>query len=393
MKWFPAIVLGVIAAVAAAAQAPPSTHVPGTVAAVNAQAGQVSVKTEKGETLNFSTTEKTQILHAEPGVTDPRQWSKITVSDIVAGDEVVAYFRGSADQNPLVATALVIRTKTDLGQLAARQLEDWKKRGTTGIVTAVDPAANTVGIKVGMRTVTVQANEKTSFHRYSPDSAAAADAKPSTLAEVKAGDQLKVLGNKTADGGTIAAEVVYAGAFRQIPALIVSIDPSTHQMKVTDLDTKKPLFIRINNDTTMKKLPPEMAQMLARQFARGGRGGGGGGYARGQGQGQGGSGFAPGQGQQGQGGGEGRGAGRGMGGGRRGDVNAILDALPALQLAELKPKDAIMVTTTVGSDPGKVTATFLLAGVEDVLRAAPTATRDLMSGWNMGGGGGGGEGQ
>ncbi len=73
-----------------------------------------------------------------------------------------------------------------------------------------------------------------------------------------------------------------------------------------------------------------------------------------------------------------------MGGaGRRGDMNAMLDALPALQLAELKAKDAIMVTTTVGSDPVKVTATFLLAGVEDVLRAAPTATRDLMSGWNM----------
>jgi hypothetical protein len=26
------------------------------------------------------------------------------------------------------------------------------------------------------------------------------------------------------------------------------------------------------------------------------------------------------------------------------------------------------------------------------LRAAPTATRDIMSGWNLGGGGGGGEG-
>ena len=84
----------------------------------------------------------------------------------------------------------------------------------------------------------------------------------------------------------------------------------------------------------------------------------------------------------------GRGAGRG---GRGGDVNAMLDSLPGLQLAELKPKDAIMVTTTEGSDPEKVTATFLLAGVEDILRAAPTATRDLMSGWNVGGGGGEGQ--
>jgi len=307
----------------------------------------------------------------------------------VAGDEVVAYFRGSADQKPLIATTLIIRTKTDLTQLAARELEDWKKRGTTGIVAAVDPSANTISVKVGARTVTVQAGEKTAFHRYSPDSAAAADAQPSTLAEVKAGDQLKVLGNKTADGGTIAAEVVYAGAFRQIPALIASIDPATGELKVTDLDTKKPLFIRINKDTVMKKLPPEIAQMLAMRFGRGGRGPG-----RGQGR----NGFAPNQ-DQAQGGGPGRFAGRGGmrggGGGRGGDLNTMLDGLPALQLADLKPKDAIMVTTTIGTDPGKVTATFLLAGVEDVLRAAPTATRDLMSGWNMGGGGegGGGEGQ
>src|SRR5262249_53078100 len=114
MKWFPAIVLGAAAAVAAAAQAPPSTHLPGTVSAVNAQAGQVTVKTEKGD-LTFSTTEKTQILHALPGISDPKQWATITVADIAAGDEVVVYFRGSAEQNPLAATALVVRTRSDLG--------------------------------------------------------------------------------------------------------------------------------------------------------------------------------------------------------------------------------------------------------------------------------------
>ena len=46
-----------------------------------------------------------------------------------------------------------------------------------------------------------------------------------------------------------------------------------------------------------------------------------------------------------------------------------------------------MVSTTQGSDPGKVTAITLLAGVEPILTAAPTATRDIMSGWNLGGGG------
>jgi hypothetical protein len=67
----------------------------------------------------------------------------------------------------------------------------------------------------------------------------------------------------------------------------------------------------------------------------------------------------------------------------------MLERLPAMPLSDLKPKDAIMVSTTMGSDPTHVTAIMLLAGVESILTAAPNATRDIMSGWNLGGGGGG----
>jgi hypothetical protein len=65
----------------------------------------------------------------------------------------------------------------------------------------------------------------------------------------------------------------------------------------------------------------------------------------------------------------------------------MLDRLPPIQLADLKPGDAIMVSTTTGRDPGRVTATTLLAGVEPLLTASPSSTRDIMSGWNLGSGG------
>jgi hypothetical protein len=353
MKFIPAILI----AVAAMAQTT-SNHVPGAVTAIDAQANQVTIKTAQGD-LTFTANEKTQILHAQAGVADPKQWAKMKVSEIAPGDEVVAYYRGAADQKPLLATTLVVRTKADLGQLTQNQLDDWKKRGTSGTVSAVDPAAKTITLKVGQRTVTVQANDKTSFHRYSPDSAKPSDAKASTLAEVKPGDQANVLGNKSEDGSTVTAEMVYAGSFRQLAATIISVDPATGEMKVTDLATKKPLTIRVTSDSTMKKLPEQMAQMLARRY-QGGRGGAPGGFAGGR-------------------------------GGRGGDIGQMLDRLPAIQLAELKPKDAIMVSTTMGSDPSKVTAVMLLAGVEPVLTAAPTATRDIMGGWNLGGGDAGGQ--
>jgi len=360
-----------LAAVAFAQTA--SNHLPGTVKSVNAAANQVSVSTTQGE-LTFTTSDRTQILRAQPGVADPKQWPKITLGDIGPGDEVVAYFRGAADQKPLVATSLVIRTKADLNQMAQSQLDDWKRRGVSGTASAVDPAAKTITLKVGQRTVTVQAADKTLFREYSPDSAKPADAKPSTLADVKVGDQVNVLGNKNADGTMIEAEQVYSGTFRQLAALINSVDPATGELRVTDLATKKPLVIRVAPDTTMKKLPEEMAAMLARRYQGGGRGGAapeGAPSLEGRGRGPGGPG----------------GPGRG-GPGRGGDIGQMLDRLPSIQLPDLKAKDAIMVSTTLGSDPSKVTAVMLLAGVEPILTAAPTATRDIMSGWNLGGGAG-----
>jgi hypothetical protein len=66
-----------------------------------------------------------------------------------------------------------------------------------------------------------------------------------------------------------------------------------------------------------------------------------------------------------------------------------LERLPSIPLADLKAGDAVMVSTTMGSDPSHVTAVMLLAGVEPLLTAAPNSARDIMSGWNLGGGGGG----
>jgi hypothetical protein len=70
----------------------------------------------------------------------------------------------------------------------------------------------------------------------------------------------------------------------------------------------------------------------------------------------------------------------------------MLDRSPAIQISDLKTGDAVLVLTTMGSDPSHVTLVQLLAGVDPILTAAPNSTRDLMGGWNLGGGGGG-EGQ
>jgi hypothetical protein len=338
------------------AQTPPPqrSQVSGTISAVNAAANQLSLKSDKGDVVEVSTTDRTLVLRIPPGETDPKKGSKVPLNSLTAGDRAVIV--GPAPTGSTWnATAVLVMTRGDIASLQQKDQDDWKKRGVTGTVTTLDPAAKTVGIKSGSHVYTIQPTDKTSWSRYSPDSARFADAKPSSFAEVKAGDQLRVLGNKSEDGAAIQAEKIVFGSFRQLAATITSVDAAKGELVVKDLATKKPLVIRVESDSSMRRLPDQMARMLARRYAPGA------------------SAEAP------PAGGGGRGG---------GDIGQMLDNLPAMPLSELKAGDAIMISTTQGSDPGRVTAITLLAGVEPLLTASPTAARDIMSGWNLGGGGG-----
>jgi hypothetical protein len=383
MKFFGVIVLAALAVcssgVWAQAQPAPGGTVPrsqvaGLVAAVEAPDNRISLKTDKGDMVTITTTPRTLILHMPPGETDVHKAVKMTVADLSVGDRVVALFRGDPGLKTVEATSLVVRTKSDLDKIAKAEQEDWQRRGTTGQVVALDPAAKTITLKAGQRSITVQASDQTDYHRYAPDSARFSDAKPSAFAEIQVGDQVRVLGDRSADRTSVKAERIVAGIFPQIAATVISIDPTAGEMRVTDLATKKPLIIRVNSDSILRKLDPAMAAILARRYGPGGRGPAESGPDSSEGRGA----------QRGGGmGGMNRGGGRGPG-----DIGQMLDRLPPLQLSELKRGDAIMVCTTLGT-AGRVTAITLLAGVEPLLTASPSSTRDIMSGWNLGGGGGG----
>ena len=73
------------------------------------------------------------------------------------------------------------------------------------------------------------------------------------------------------------------------------------------------------------------------------------------------------------------------GGGGSGDPQQMLSRAPAIQLADLKKGDAIMVVSTDGAT--EVTAITLLAGVEPLLEA-PAASQSLLNNWSMNSGAG-----
>lgn len=367
----------------ALAQAPETPakldRVIGEVTAVDGGRKELAVKTDAGAVITAALDEKTIYLRVAPGEKDLKKAARITLEQTSVGDRV--YVRGhmATDQKSIAAVTVMIMTKAELAQKHERDREEWRRRGVAGPVTAINPETKEITISTrtreGTKPVVIEAGERVVFRRYSPDSVRFSDAKPGSFADLKAGDQLRALGDKNADGTRIKAEEIVSGSFRNVAGEIRAIDASAGEIKLTDLVTHKQVTIRVTTDTTLHRLPPWMAMMLARR--EGGRPESGGPAGAGRPEGtrpmpgdaRGGTAPEPG----------------GAGGMRRGgmDFQDMLERMPALTLAELKTGDAIMLSATNGTDASRVTAINLLAGVEPLLTRAPQGGQEIFGTWNF----------
>ena len=52
-----------------------------------------------------------------------------------------------------------------------------------------------------------------------------------------------------------------------------------------------------------------------------------------------------------------------------GDFQDMLERMPAIALAEIKPGEVIAVSSTIGADPSRLTAITLVTGVDAILAA------------------------
>ena len=155
------------------------------------------------------------------------------------------------------------------------------------------------------------------------------------------------------------------------------------EIKIEVLGSKQQLTVVINNDSMMRHIPPQIAMFIGRA-AQGGLSGGPGGPAPGGGPQASGmrpmpqGGDTPRPAPQGGPGGPGGAPGMqrpGMEGG--GDFQDMLERMPVLTLADIKPGDVLAVSSTIGADATRLTAITLVTGVEVVLAAmqSPGATR------------------
>jgi len=167
---------------------------------------------------------------------------------------------------------------------------------------------------------------------------------------VRAGDQLRALGDKTGEG-KFTAEQIVSGAFKTIGVTVTAVDQSTGKITAATLDQKKPVTISINKDSVLHRIPPPVAMAIAQK-------------AKGEANKSPTTQMAAAKGTP-------------QPGPRPGqpviDVQQMIDSLPTISLADIKPGDVLAVTGAIENDDAHLVAIKVAAGVDLVLKALAPA--------------------
>jgi antitoxin (DNA-binding transcriptional repressor) of toxin-antitoxin stability system len=291
-----------------------SLSVTGVVTDLKTDTRQVIVKTAAGNEVTVTLSDRTTFMRIPPGEKTKDKFVPITATDFGVGDSVFARGRMSADLKSMPALEFYVMSKADIAQKRERERDEWTRRGVAGTVSSLNAEKNEISLDTRTpeepKPIVVAAGAQTQFRRYAPDSVRFSDAKPSSFSELKVGDQLRALGTKSADGTRFTPEEIVAGSFQTIGGPITEINVEKQEIKINDLQSKQAVTVVVTRDSAMRKFTGT------------------------------------------------------------GDLQDVFDQLPAFTLQELKPGESILISSTKGADPARITAIAIVSGAEELLKKA-----------------------
>jgi hypothetical protein len=390
----PCLLLAALALAAqdAPVQTKPTEHIVGTVSAVDASAQTINVKDDKDGTQHTIQLGSTKtLLKVAPGATDLKSAARIAASDLATGDRVdVRGFKTETDPNGIAARSVILMSGRDVQQMRQQEAMAWQ-RSTAGIVNSIDMAGQKLMITArtpeGPKPVAVDA-AKAQFTRYSPEHPQ--NPNPSQFADIQVGDQVKIVGEKSSDNVSIAAQKIHSGSFRTVAGTVSSIASGGKTIVIKDLSTKQQVTVALGDDSAVRRLPPMMAFMLARRFNPDFKGAALGAELP--------SGANPGEANsqtpparppqrpEGNGGG-GASPSPGPGGFPRmraanGDLSQVLERVPKIAVADLKSGDAVIVSGAPSpTNKTVVLALNVIAGVEPIFQSASPRQMQSLNDW------------
>jgi len=347
------IALSMSAIAQTASTSPKNSVITGDVVSIDS--ANVVLKTAEGE-LNVSLTDKTEYKRVPPENPVLKAAVPAALTDIGVGDKLLVTGMMSADKKSLPAKSVYLMTKSDIAGRHQKDKERWATRGISGRIKAVDQNTKQITVEVrglgAATSVVLTPKDNAKFLRYAPNSVTYSEAVASTVTDIAAGDMLRAVGDRSADGASFAAEEIVTGAFQTHAGTVKSVDAAKNEVVITELQSKKDVTVSLASTSVLKKFPEQMAQMMAARQAGGGPGGPGGAQMqmRPAGGGQGGPG--------------------GPGGGPRGGIDEMLERFPTITAADLKVGEMIAISSSKTASLDRITAIKLLAGVEPFIRAA-----------------------
>jgi hypothetical protein len=386
----------------AAQTAAPLKPALGTIKTISADSLTLAI--DGGTELKIQFTPDVKVVRVPPGSKDLKEAVPMQLSDLQPGDRVLVRAKPGSDAASFVAGMIVAMKKADIAEKQQKEREEWQRHGIGGLVSSVDTAQNTVTIKTlsaaGSKDIVVHVSNSTILRRYAPGSVNFDEAAVAPITAVQAGDQLRARGARSADGAEFTADEVVSGSFRNIAGIVTAVNASAGTLTLNDLATKKPVELKITQESQMKKLPDRVAQGIAMRLkgisasangpaAPAGQPGTPSTAPAGQSQAPQGQGQAAPNGNAGATGAAGGAGGPGAGQ-RTGDLQQILGRLPVSPLGDFQKGDAVMVVATSGQGDGPSTVITMLGGVEPILQASANGqAASILSPWSLGAGGGG----
>ncbi len=333
--------------------AQPPKSILGTITEFKGKSLEIGLQPDNGAATYFKISSDTEVVQVEPGERDLAKAQKARLTDLSLNDRVLVSFVAEMPE----ARRIVLISATDIAKRNESERLDWQKRGINGTVTAAhgDEITLRTGSVQGPPEITVVITPKTIVRRYAPDSVKFADAQWSTISQIAAGDQVRTRGDKSPDGARLTADDIVYGTFRSAVGRVTKIDNETRQITIADLVSKKPMTIRVTDDTQLKEMPD------FRGLFKNGQAGGHGALAQ------------------------------AVSDPQKLDVAKLLEMLPLTKFETLKVGGAVMVTSTRGSQSDEVTATRIISNVDFLVETAQaaaaqqgTSTAEAISGMHGG---------
>jgi len=307
----------------------------GEITAVDASAGRVTIKNDSGIVVSILINGETTILSVPPGEPSLEKAQRISIGDLGQGDRVYARYAPGADSQVAPARQLVVMPAARIRMRQSEEKEAWQKRSVSGVVAAINPKAVEITVvspqRDGIKQIIVSASKVRRFRRYSPESIKFSDARPSSFAELRPGDQLRALGEKNADGTALAAEEIISGGFRTVGGTVTSVNGDTGEVKIKLFGNNQPLTLVAGKNSVIRRIPPKVAQLIAQRAVS----------------------TTAKKNEE--------------------DSQEIIERLPTIAVSELKSGDVILTASAMGNDPTRLKAVNVLAGIDGIIAALQRA--------------------